>query len=171
MVIDGWRDGYYAPDMSNDTYTVERSITIDSPPAEIYPLVVDFRRWIEWSPWEGLDPELHRTYSGSESGAGASYGWSGNRKAGQGQMTILEAVEPSLITVDLRFDKPFKARNDMSFDIQEQGSGSAVHWKMSGKKTLMTKVMGIFKSMDALVGPDFEKGLGQLKALVESSAR
>ena len=157
--------------MSRDTYTVQRSLTIDAPPAEIFKLVADFRRWTEWSPWEGLDPQLQRTYSGPESGAGASYGWSGNRKAGQGQMTILEVVEPSSIAVDLRFDKPFKARNDMSFDIQEQGSVSAVHWKMSGKKTLTTKVMGLFKSMDALVGPDFEKGLGQLKALVESSPR
>ncbi len=156
--------------MSNDTYTVERSITIDSPPAAIYALVADFRRWTEWSPWEGLDPELQRTYSGSESGPGASYRWSGNRKAGQGEMTILEAVEPSSITVDLRFDKPFKARNDMSFEIREQGSGSSVHWVMTGKKTLTTKVMGIFKSMDALVGPDFEKGLAQLKALVELPA-
>jgi len=157
--------------MSNDTYRVERSITIQAPPAEIFALVVDFRRWAEWSPWEGLDPKLQRTYSGPESGAGASYGWSGNRKAGQGQMTILEVLEPSSITVDLRFDKPFKARNDMSFEIQQQGAGSTVHWKMSGKRTLATKVMSIFKSMDALVGPDFEKGLGQLKALVESSPR
>ncbi len=104
--------------MSNDTYTVERSITIEAPPAAIFALVADFRRWIEWSPWEGLDPELQRTYSGSNAGAGASYEWSGNRKAGKGQMTIVEVVEPSSISVDLRFDKPFKSRNDMSFDIQ-----------------------------------------------------
>ncbi len=38
---------------------------------------------------------------------------------------------------------------------------------MTGEKTFTTKVMGIFKSMDALVGPDFEKGLHQLKTLVE----
>lgn len=136
----------------------------------IFSLVADFRRWIEWSPWEGLDPDLLRTYSGAASGPGASYGWSGNRKAGQGQMTILEVVEPSSITVDLRFDKPFKARNDMSFDIQNVGSGSEVRWAMTGQKTFVTKVMGIFKSMDAMVGPDFEKGLSQLKDVAERSA-
>jgi hypothetical protein len=27
--------------------------------------------------------------------------------------------------------------------------------------------MGLFKSMDALIGPDFEKGLAQLKAHTE----
>jgi hypothetical protein len=167
VAVDLGLDGSYAADMSTDTYTVERSIRIEASPQEIFALVADFRRWTEWSPWEGLDPELQRTYSGSESGPGASYRWSGNRKAGQGEMTILKAVEPSLITVDLRFDKPFKARNDMSFGIEEEGSGTAVQWAMTGKKTFVTRVMGIFKSMDALVGPDFEKGLAQLKVLAE----
>jgi hypothetical protein len=153
--------------MADDTYTVERSLTFEAAPAEIFPFVADFRRWTNWSPWEGLDPHLHRTYSGSASGPGSSYSWSGNRKAGQGQMTIVEAVEPSSITVDLRFDKPFKARNDMSFDIQEHERGSTVRWAMSGRKTLATRAMSLFKSMDALVGPDFERGLAQLKSLIE----
>ena len=165
----GW-DGYYPRDTSSDTYTVERSTAIEAQLAEIFSLVADFGRRIEWSPWEGLNPDLQRTYSGAVSGSGASDGWSGDRKAGQGQMTILEPVEPSSVTVDLRFDKHFKARIDMSFDIAEQSSGSSVRWKMSGTKTLMTRVMGIFKSMDAMVGPDFEKGLSQLKDVAERSA-
>lgn len=146
---------------------MKRSITIDAPAAQVFPLVADFRRWTEWSPWEGLDPDMQRTYSGSASGPGSSYSWSGNRKAGQGQMTILEAVEPSTITVDLRFDRPFKARNDMSFHIQEHERGSTVRWAITGKKTFATRAMSLFKSMDALVGPDFERGLAKLKSLVE----
>ena len=31
----------------------------------------------------------------------------------------------------------------------------------------MTKVMGIFKSMDTFLGPDFEKGLARLKTTAE----
>ena len=38
---------------------------------------------------------------------------------------------------------------------------------MTGQKTLMTKVMGIFTSMDKMIGPDFEKGLARLKEVVE----
>ena len=43
--------------------------------------------------------------------------------------------------------------------------------RMSSPSTLvplMTKIMGIFKSMDAFIGKDFEKGLDQLKAAVEA---
>jgi hypothetical protein len=46
--------------------------------------------------------------------------------------------------------------------------GTHVTWTMTGAKTLMTKVMGVFTSMDKLVGRDFEKGLSQLKASVEA---
>jgi len=114
-----------------------------------------------------LDPELRRDYSGAESGTGAVYGWSGNRKAGQGRMEITDATQPSRVQIDLVFEKPWKARNDTVFTIKPQGSGSQVTWSMSGKKTVMTKVMGIFKSMDKFVGPDFERGLSRLKATIE----
>lgn len=155
------------PTMATDTYRVERSATIDAPPVRIYDQIVNFRNWTNWSPWEDLDPELERTYSGAESGTGAVYRWSGNRKAGQGRMEITEATAPARVRIALTFEKPWKARNDILFTIQADGSGSRITWSMTGTKTFMTKVMGIFKSMDQFIGPDFEKGLARLKAATE----
>ena len=155
--------------MADSTYTVTREATIAAPPERIFSELVDFRRWRAWSPWEDLDPELRRTYSGADAGTGAHYAWSGNRKAGQGSMEITRAEAPSALDIDLTFEKPFKARNKTSFAIAPAGEGaSQVTWTMTGQKTFMTKVMGIFKSMDSLVGPDFEKGLARLKATAES---
>jgi hypothetical protein len=113
------------------------------------------------------DRDLERTYSGPESGTGAAYAWSGNRKAGKGRMEIVEAAPPAKLRIDLVFEKPFKARNDTVFVIDSAESGSRVTWSMTGTKTFMTKVMGIFTSMDKLIGPDFEKGLARLKATTE----
>ncbi len=156
--------------MADDTYTVERSVTMDAPAERIYEQIADFHNWTNWSPWEDVDPELKRSFSGAESGPGAVYGWSGNRKAGQGRMEITDATQPSRVQIDLRFEKPFKARNDTWFTISSEGSGSRVTWTMTGQKTLMTKVMGIFTSMDKMIGPDFEKGLGRLKTTTEQPA-
>jgi uncharacterized protein YndB with AHSA1/START domain len=153
--------------MADDTYTVQRSATIEAPPVRVYEQIADFHNWRNWSPWEDVDPQLERTYSGNESGKGAVYGWSGNRKAGQGRMEITDATEPTRVQIDLVFEKPFKARNDTVFAVEPTGSGSRVTWSMTGKSTLMTKVMGIFKSMDSMLGPDFEKGLARLKATAE----
>ncbi len=156
--------------MADDTYTVERSLTIGAPAARVFDQIANFRKWTKWSPWEGVDPELKRTYSGPESGTGAAYGWSGNRKAGQGRMEITDATEPSRVKIDLVFEQPWKARNDTVFTIAAEGSGCRITWSMTGQKTLMTKAMGIFRSMDKVLGPDFEEGLAQLKATSEGPA-
>ncbi|MDQ6640518.1 MAG: polyketide cyclase, partial [Pseudomonadota bacterium] len=45
-------------------FSFQRSIAIKAEPAKIYPLLVDFRQWPAWSPWEKLDPTMKRTMSG-----------------------------------------------------------------------------------------------------------
>lgn len=153
-----------------DTYTVKRSATIQAPPEQVYPHIVDFRRWASWSPWEAMDPSMEKTFSGAESGVGAEYAWSGNRKVGQGRMKITEAAEPSDVRIALEFLKPFKSTNRTTFSLQGEGDGTNVTWSMTSRQTLMTRVMGIFKSMDSMIGPDFEKGLTQLRSVVEAES-
>jgi uncharacterized protein YndB with AHSA1/START domain len=143
-------------------FVVERDATVKAPARTVYDLIADFRCWGEWSPWEDVDPDLQRTFSGAESGVGAVYEWSGNRKAGQGRMEITAADAPSRIQIALQYLKPFKSSNTTTFELTERDGGTHVTWRMVGPKTLMTRIMGIFSSMDKLVGRDFEKGLTQL---------
>jgi len=150
-----------------DSYTVERFATINAPAAPIYAQIVDFQNWTAWSPWDDLDPGMERTYSGSNSGTGAIYAWSGNRKAGEGRMEITEVVEPSRVSIALDFLKPFKSSSTTTFHLNPDGEATRVTWTMTGPMTLMTRVMGIFKSMDKMIGPDFEKGLERLKTVAE----
>jgi uncharacterized protein YndB with AHSA1/START domain len=155
--------------MSSDTYTVERVATIAAEPQQIYDRIADFHQWANWSPWEDLDPDQQRTFSGAESGPGARYAWSGNRKAGRGRMEISSAQPPNEIQVALEFEKPFKSSNTIDFSLTPEGSGrTKVRWTMTGPKTRMTKLMGLFTSMDKMIGPDFEKGLARLKDAVEA---
>jgi hypothetical protein len=149
-----------------DTYTVERSTTIAAEPGMIYPHLVDFHRWRAWSPWEDIDPDMQRSYEGADSGVGAVYHWSGNRKAGQGRMEIVEAHAPHELRIKLDFDKPFKSSNTTTFTLRPAGAGTHLTWSMVGPRGLMLRVMGVFMSMDKLVGKDFEKGLARLTGVV-----
>ncbi len=148
----------------SDTFEVVRSVTIAAPAATIHALLDDFQAWTRWSPWEDVDPALERTYSGADAGVGAIYEWSGNRKAGQGRMEITEDVPGERVVIALDFLKPFKSSNTTIFELSEDGGSTTVTWRMVGPKTLMNKVMGIFVSMDKMIGPSFEKGLAQLSA-------
>ncbi len=143
-------------------FEVVRDTTIPVPRAAVFALLVDFHRWTEWSPWEGLDPNLWRGYTGADSGVGAIYEWAGNRRAGAGRMEITDADEPSRLEIALQFIKPFKSSSTTTFTLDERDGGTQVTWRMVGPKTFMTRFMGVFMSMDKMVGRDFEKGLTQL---------
>ena len=54
----------------SDTYTVERSTSIDAPPERVYAHIVDFQKWGAWSPWDEMDPDMDKKYSGPDAGPG-----------------------------------------------------------------------------------------------------
>jgi hypothetical protein len=150
------------------TYSVTRSTVIPAPAKDVFPLVNSFREWPKWSPWETVDPDMQRTYSGAESGVGAKYAWSGNRKAGAGNMEIVESQEPDVIRIRLEFTKPFAAVNPTTFTFVPEGGGTRVTWTMTGEHKGIGKVFALFMNMDKMVGSDFEKGLSSLASVVGS---
>ncbi len=150
-----------------DGYKVSRAILVDAPASDVYARIVDLHRWREWSPWEGLDPDLQRDYSGAEQGVGARYAWSGNKKAGKGSMEIVAADEPSAVDVAVAFEKPFKSSSTSSFRLEPEGSGTRVTWTMIGTHSLFSRIAGPLGIFDKMIGKDFEKGLADLKAAAE----
>lgn len=151
------------------TMRVQRSTRIAAGPDAILPLISDFHRWADWSPYEKLDPAMTRAYTGAPSGPGAVYTWKGNGKAGAGRMEITD-VSLSAVTIQLDFEKPFRASNVTQFIVQPQGGGTSVTWSMEGPSAFVTRLAGIFVNLDRMIGRDFETGLANLKALVEGQA-
>ncbi|MDX8453672.1 SRPBCC family protein [Mesorhizobium sp. VK9D] len=156
----------YAATRPNE-FVVTRSASIRAPAETIFPLINDFRRWPEWSPFEKLDPEMKRTLSGAESGKGAAYAWEGNSKAGKGCMEITGSAPSSLVSLKLDFEKPFRANNSVDFSLSPSGDGTTVTWTMRGARPFIAKLMGLFMNFDTLIGKDFEAGLANLKRATE----
>lgn len=154
-------------DAAMGSFEISRSTSVAADPALVHGLVNDFHEWQSWSPWEGVDPAMERTYSGADSGVGAHYAWAGNRKAGEGSMEIVGS-SPERIDVRLSFLKPGRATNDVAFEIAPSDGGTVVTWRMSGEQRGLMAVIGKVVSMDRLVGKDFEKGLARLAAVAEA---
>jgi uncharacterized protein YndB with AHSA1/START domain len=150
-----------------DSFRVQRAITIKAPAEKIFPLINDFHLWASWSPWEKLDPAMQRTYSGAASGVGSVYAWKGNSKVGAGGMEVTSATPPSRIVIKLDFLVPFEAHNTAEFTLKPVGDSTEVTWAMYGPSPYISKLMGIFCSMDQLIGKDFETGLANMKAAAE----
>ena len=149
-----------------DDFRVQRTTTINAPAEKIAPLINDFHAWSSWSPFERLDPEMKRTYSGADRGKGAVYQWDGNSQAGAGRMEIIDS-SPSKVGIQLDFNRPFESHNVAEFTLEPRGTSTDVTWAMHGPNLFIGKVMSVFMSMDRMVGSDFETGLRNLKALAE----
>ncbi len=150
-----------------DTFRVERQTTIKAPPDKIFPLINDFHKWSEWSPWEKIDPSMKRSFSEAISGKGAVYAWDGSGKAGAGRMEILDAPPSTKVVIKLDFIKPFEGHNTAEFTLKAVGADTQVNWVMHGPAPFISKLMGIFFNMDKMIGTDFEAGLNNLKAAAE----
>jgi uncharacterized protein YndB with AHSA1/START domain len=151
-----------------DDFSVQRSVAIKAEPAKIYPLLVDFRQWPAWSPWEKLDPAMKRTHSGTATGPGAIYEWDGSSKVGAGRMEIKQVTAPSKVVIQLDFLRPFEGHNVTDFVLAPNPDASTqVTWLMRGPAPFVSKLMGIFVDMDKMIGKDFEAGLANLKAAAE----
>ena len=148
-----------------DSFRYERSEKMHAAPAAVFERIHDFHRWTEWSPYERMDPEMKRTYSGADSGVGASYAWDGT-KSGAGRMEIIEESPSSIVRIRLDFEKPMKATNLAEFTIVPEGDDLRVTWAMTGQNDLLSKVFGMFVDVDAMIGKDFEDGLRNLKVAV-----
>ncbi len=153
-----------------NTFSVSRSAVIDAPAETVFAKVVDFHAWRDWSPWARLDPNATESFEGPQNGVGSSFAWSGNRKVGAGKMTILECVKDELLRMRLEFLRPMRATNATSFELKPEGGATRLTWTMSGKNDFQAKLFSLFVNCEKLVGGDFERGLANLKALVEEKS-
>jgi|SRR5579863_7700683 len=150
-----------------NTFSVERSITINAAPDKVFPFIDDFHRWHEWAPQDREDPAIQRTFAGAPSGVGAVSDWRGKGQTGAGRLTITESESPFKVIVQADWRQPFATRNMNEFVLEPQGSATRVTWRMRGKNLYMMKLMGVFVNMDKMMGKHFEAGLANLKATAE----
>ncbi len=153
-----------------DTFHVERSAIVSAPAEAVFPLIADFHRWSDWSPWEKLDATMKKDFDGGP-GVGGKYHWVGNDKVGEGRMTITDAHAPDKVVIKLDFIKPFEANNVTTFTMKPAGPGTQVTWAMDGAQNFMSKAFGLFMNMDQMIGKDFESGLSTLSSAAAGEAK
>lgn len=153
-------------------YRIERSRTLPGSQEVVFDLVSDFKVWPKWSPWHDLDPSQTLTYSGPARGVGQAYEWAGNDQVGKGKMAVTAESAPTKVVMSLEFVEPFASKATTTFSLAKEGEGTKLTWAMEGENDFPGKAFALFANMDAMIGKDFEKGLGRLEGLVkEESAK
>ena len=82
-------------------------------------------------------------------------------------MSITESQASDRVAVTVDFVKPFESHNLNVFSLAPSGNGTVVTWRWQGQNLYFMTVMGVFASMDKMIGSHFASGLRTLKTLAE----
>ena len=148
-------------------YRVERTTTIAAPPAEVFGHVNDFHKWEAWSPWAKLDPDAKITFEGPEAGEGTIMTWAGDENVGAGKMTLVESKPGEAVRIKVEFTEPFEGGTNSDFSFKPKGDQTEVAWAMHGQHGFVEKAFCLFMSGFDMMRDDIDKGLAQLKSVVE----
>lgn len=150
---------------------VEREITINAAPEVVFASIGDLNAWDAWSPWAKLDPEATMTIQGS--GVGQTMTWSSeNPQVGSGSQAIVSLDAPNYLQTYLDFGDNGTA--EAAFTLSDEDGQTRVVWSLdsdmrAGVPLLQQPINTYFGFlMDSMVGKDYEAGLANLKAVVES---
>jgi uncharacterized protein YndB with AHSA1/START domain len=153
--------GFFVP----SKFAVQRSTVINAPAKKVYDLVVEPKQWTKWSEWSRRDPNMTINYKGPPFGRGAKWEWV-SKTEGSGS-TEITRVEPDRVIEFSLYFPDFNMRSVGSFTFQPSGSATQVAWTLSGDVGGNPLKHYLTLMIDRMVGPDFEAGLANLKALAE----
>jgi hypothetical protein len=139
-----------------DTYVIERTATISAAPEVVYNHITDQRDWQRSNPWVLEDPTSKAEFSGPAAGVGSSYSWSGD-EVGKGSAKIVEARPFSYVKASLHFIEPFESMAVDEYLLEPAANGTKVTQRMSGENSYIGKLIGLFMSMDSMIGGMFER--------------
>jgi hypothetical protein len=145
-------------------YRVERSLVMNAKPEAVLAQVADLSAWKNWGAWQERDPHMKLSYSTPATGVGAWSAWE-SKTEGNGRMTI---TEQSAARITYRLEFPdYGMQSTGTMELQPQAGGTRVVWADAGDLGMnpMNRWFGLF--LDRMIGPDFERGLANMKKLAE----
>ncbi|OFZ11600.1 MAG: hypothetical protein A3D92_03295, partial [Bacteroidetes bacterium RIFCSPHIGHO2_02_FULL_44_7] len=131
-------------------------------PQQIQPWIDSMKRWEVWMPWnKQMDPTVTYTFSGS-----SRMQWQGE-KLGEGSLVLTKTDPKTGVEYKTSFNHD-EIHSVGFLNYEPVPEGTRVIWgdTMELGKNPLKRYFGLL--MDSLMGRDFEKGLANLKQVVEN---
>ena len=147
---------------------VDRSITVNAPRTAVFEQINGYATFNSWSPWFALDPNAKYTFEGPATGVGAKMSWVGDPSAlGSGSQVITASQAGERVASDVDFGQGGIAKQVIS--LAASSAGTKVTWGIDIDLGMnpVSRYFGL--AFDGMIGKDFEKGLRNLKRVVETA--
>ena len=154
---------------SEKNYSVERTVTLNSPKQVVYDYAKYLKNQNEYSVWSKIDPNMQVEYRGTDGTVGFVSAWDSHvKEAGKGEQEIIKIDEGKRIDYEIRFIEPMKSTNNAYLSFESVGDNATkVTWAFFGRMKYPINSMLLFMDMDKMLGKDLEGGLQNLKTIVE----
>lgn len=151
-------------------YSVEREIIINKPKQEVFEYVKYLKNQDNYSKWASMDPNMKKTYSGTDGTVGFVSAWeSENDDVGSGEQEIIKIQEGERIDFELRFKEPFESTSPAFMTTESVAENKTkVTWGFSGHMNYPMNLMMLFMDFEKMIGDDLESGLSNLKSEMEN---
>jgi uncharacterized protein YndB with AHSA1/START domain len=147
-------------------YTVERSLVINRPDAEVFDYLKHIKNQDNYSVWNMADPNKKQTFEGTDGTVGFKNAWNGNDKVGEGEQQITAIDEGKRIDVSIHFKRPMESDMAGYTLTQPVDAGSTkVTSVVHGVNSYPMNIMNLM--MDGMLGKDMQQNLENLKAILE----
>lgn len=147
--------------------TVERTVTINKPVNEVFDYVKSLRNQDNYAKWNTMDPNMQKTYTGTDGEVGFISAWKGNKDVGSGEQEITKIVPNELIATHMKFIEPWESEAEAYLKTKSTGvNQTEIIWGFDSKSPYPTNIMNLF--MDKMLGKDYEFGLNKLKEILEA---
>lgn len=150
-------------------YAIVKETTINRPKDEVFAYIKYLRNQDHYSVWSKMDPNMKQTFEGVDGTVGFVNSWeSDHDSVGKGSQRITKIEEGKRLEMKLQFKEPFEVENDAFMTTEAIDSSSTkVSWGFSGSFPYPMNIMRLFMDMEDAVGGDLQKGLANLKELLE----
>lgn len=152
------------------SYSIHRDIIINKPKQEVFNYIKHLKNQDHFNKWTMTDPNMKKSYRGTDGTVGFVYGWSGNNKAGEGEQEIMHIKEGERLDIEIRFVRPFAAVGQTPFVTETvNGDQTKLTWTMNSSMKYPLNIMLAFMNMDKLLGNDIQTSLATLKGILEKN--
>ena len=147
--------------------SIEKHITIGRDISTVFEYLKETKNQDRFSVWNMKDPDMKKTYSGTDGTVGFVYTWdSKDKSVGAGSQEITRIAPEKMIEYEIRFSRPMKNTATAAFLVSKAGDQSTtVTWTFkSPAKFPMSLFSPILKNM---LGKQMQQSLENLKAILE----
>lgn len=149
-------------------YSIERSIVINKPSAEVFDYVKHIRNQDYYNKWVMTDPNMKKSYRGTDGTVGFVYAWNGNKQAGEGEQEIIRIDEGKRVDTEVRFVRPFAAVGHTPMIIESLSDNQTkVRWGMSSAMKYPMNIALVLFGLENALGKDLDISLNNLKNILE----